>query len=102
MTGESTFFPPSELKFQEDNKDSLMLVFSNPLTPEEIDEHIAEFDTIEKVTTEMNRLQGLLLLVESRDFKSRHPPEYIKQLIGYFTQLFKAILIKRERMISRS
>jgi hypothetical protein len=75
-----------------------MEIFSSPLTPEEIAEHLEEFDTYEKLNKEIHRLQGLLIHVETRDFKLKNPPEYVKQLIGYFTQLFKAALLQKEKI----
>jgi hypothetical protein len=113
-TGESTFYLLPELEpteaekeylsshfhseNQSDKKNLDMSTFTSPLESEDIEEYVRDFDTLQKVQEEIRRLQRILAQIESKEFKLTNPPYYVKQLVCYFTQLFKAVLIKKEKM----
>lgn len=98
-TGGSIYSHPSDNNFQRSNKVSSMSQYSNPINKEELEFYLCGFTNLEDLNSEIKRIRDLMVVVESSKFKTENSTEEIKTKIGGFTQLFKALLAKKELML---
>jgi hypothetical protein len=98
--GKSIFFLQSQNDKNNSKAESSMSQYSNQLSKEQVDKYILNFTNLEDLQEEIIRIQKLMVMIESTEFKNENGPYLVKIQIGYFTQIFKALLNKRDYLIS--